>query len=90
MFERLDQLKDVLGLRHNQWRHDEVFEFDPDTGGEVRIDRFYRHNAHDLVAAATIHRKVDAPLMDERFLAHAQASLRFFSTCTVEAALLSV
>jgi hypothetical protein len=32
----------------------------------------------------------DTTLMDEGFVAHAQASLRFFNTCTVEAALLSV
>ena len=32
----------------------------------------------------------DTTLMDERFMAHTQASLRFFKTCTVEAALFSV
>ena len=53
------------------------------------LDDFQITPVIDVVADGAIGVS-DATLMDERFSAHAQASLRFFNTCTVEAALLSV
>lgn len=86
----------VAEMRFNHWKNvPRLLQLKKSRTGSAEqfsargLDDFQITPVIDVVADSAVG-VGDATLMNERFLAHAQASLRFFNTCTVEAALLRV
>lgn len=86
----------VAEMRFDDWENVPLF-LELKTGCTNRAEKFSARAFKNVQVTGVIDVVADgaigvshATLMDESFVAHAQASLRFFNTCTVEAALLSV